>query len=280
MTEVYQGKEYRVHDWDPFMFQFSGEWGIRWYGFAYVLGFLTASWLLSYYFRKQKSPFNKDQQYNVLLFLVLGTMVGGRLGYMLLYDLDTLLAAPWKIIQVWKGGMASHGGIAGLAAAIAYSAFHYKQPFWKVADIVVTLGPAGVFFGRIANYINAELWGNTSTVSWAVIFKGVAPEGVPRHPSQLYEAALEGLLVLVYLQWRFWRSNVTTRTPGQLSGEFFTLYAIVRIFGEQFREPDAALILGLSRGVFYSAIMLLIGIVFIIQARKRASTSIPNSSGN
>ena len=200
-------------------------------------------------------------------------MVGGRLGYMLLYDMGTLLAAPWKTFFVWEGGMASHGGIAGLAAAIAYSAYHYKQAFWKVADVVVTLGPVGVFFGRLANYINGELWGKVSTVPWAVIFQEVKPIGVPRHPSQLYEAALEGLLVLAYLQWRFWRSQVTNRTPGQLSGEFFALYAIVRIFGEQFREPDADLILGMSRGVFYSAIMLVFGIVFILQARKRASRS-------
>lgn len=272
MTVSYEGKDYWLHDLSPFIIQFSENSGIRWYGFAYVLGFVTAAWLLSIYFKKQKSPFNKDQQQNVLLILILGVMAGGRLGYMLLYDLETLLRSPIQFFYVWKGGMASHGGIVGLTAAGAYIAFHYKQAFWKVADIIVTLGPTGVLFGRIANFINGELWGTESLVKWAVVFKDAVPYGIPRHPSQLYEALLEGLVVLVFLQWRFWKSKVTTLAPGQLSGEFFTLYAVLRIFGEQFREPDADLILGLSRGVFYSVLMLVVGIVFIVLARKRAAT--------
>lgn len=271
MKVSYEGKEYWLHDWDPFIIQFSETTGIRWYGFAYVLGFLVAAWLLSLYFKKQKSPFNKDQQHNVLLILILGVMAGGRLGYMLLYDLETLLRSPIKLFYIWEGGMASHGGIAGLTAAVAYLAFRYKQPFWKVADIIVTLGPAGVLFGRIANFVNGELWGTETLVRWAVVFPDAVPYGVPRHPSQLYEAALEGLVVLIYLQWRFWRSKVTHRTPGQLSGEFFALYAILRIFGEQFREPDADPIFGLSRGVFYSVLMLIVGVVFMVLARKRAT---------
>jgi phosphatidylglycerol---prolipoprotein diacylglyceryl transferase len=271
MTVSYEGSDYWLHDLSPFLIKFSESFGIRWYGFAYVLGFLTASWLLAVYYKKQKSPFNKDQQYNALFILIIGVMLGGRLGYMLLYDLDTLLSNPIKVFFVWQGGMASHGGIVGLVAAVAFLAHRSKQPFWKVADIVVTLGPAGVFFGRIANFINGELWGKFSTVPWAVVFPDANPYGQPRHPSQLYEAVLEGLVVLAFLQWRFWKSNVTTKTPGQLSGEFFVLYAVVRILGEQFREPDADLILGVSRGVFYSLLMLITGVVFIFLARKRAS---------
>ncbi|MCB1120365.1 MAG: prolipoprotein diacylglyceryl transferase [Verrucomicrobiae bacterium] len=272
MKVVYEGAEYYRHNWDPFVIQFSEGFGIRWYGLAYVLGFLTAAWLLSLYFKKGKSPFNKDQQYNVLLILVVGTMLGGRLGYMLLYDLDTLLSAPWKIIEVWKGGMASHGGIAGIVVACLYLGYRYKQSPWKVGDIVVTLGPAGILFGRLANFINGELWGKISTVPWAVVFPEAMPFGVPRHPSQLYEAVLEGLFMLVYLQFRFWRSDVTERRPGQLTGEFFILYALVRIFGEQFREPDAALILGMSRGIFYSIVMLLVGVAFVVARRKTKPT--------
>ena len=273
MTVSYEGKDYWLHDLSPFLIKFSDTMGIRWYGFAYVLGFFTAAWLLSVYFKKQKSPFNKDQQHNVLLILILGVMAGGRIGYMLLYDLETLLRSPLKLFYVWEGGMASHGGIAGLTAAVMYLAYHYKQPFWKVADIIVTLGPAGVFFGRIANFINGELWGTETLVKWAVVFPDAVPYGVPRHPSQIYEAILEGLVVLIYLQYRFWRSKVTTSHPGQLSGEFFALYAVLRIFGEQFREPDADLILGLSRGVFYSVVMLGVGIAFILMARKRSASS-------
>lgn len=242
--------------------------GIRWYGFAYVLGFISAAVLLSFYYKKSRSPFNKDQAGNVMMILIVATMVGGRLGYMVLYDMESLISAPWKIIEVWKGGMASHGGIVGLAGGIWYSANRYKQPFWKIADIVVTLGPAGIFFGRIANFINAELWGTYSQAPWAVVFPDASPYGVPRHPSQLYEAALEGLLLLAYLQWRFWRTHITIRKPGHLAGEFFVVYALARIFGEQFREPDADLILNMSRGTFYSAIMLLIGVGFIVRARK------------
>lgn len=268
MTQTYQGSEYWVHDLNPFIFQFGENFGLRWYGFSYALGFMAAAWLLSIYFKKGKSPFNPEQQYSALLILILGTMLGGRIGYMVLYDTQTLLSAPWKIIQVWKGGMASHGGIVGLTCSIWYIARKYKHSFWKVGDIMVTIGPPGLFFGRIANFINGELWGNTTTFKWAVIFKEASPYGVPRHVSQLYEALLEGLVLFVYLQFRFWKSNVTRLHPGQLCGEFFLAYAVLRIVGEQFREPDADLILGMSRGMFYSTLMIALGIWMIIRARK------------
>ncbi|MBH54294.1 MAG: prolipoprotein diacylglyceryl transferase [Opitutaceae bacterium] len=263
-----QESVYWLHDLSPFIIKFSDDWGIRWYGFAYVLGFVAAAVLLSIYFKRGRSPFNKDQSGTIMMILIIGTMVGGRLGYMLLYEAATMISAPWKIIQVWKGGMASHGGIAGLAVSGWYVAHRFKQPFWKVSDIVVTLGPAGVFFGRIANFINGELWGTSTTVPWAIVFPDASPYGVPRHPSQLYEAALEGLMMLIYLQLKFWKSGVIQNRPGQLTGEFFVLYAILRIFGEQFREPDADPILGLSRGSFYSILMILIGVAFIIRSSK------------
>ncbi len=271
MTVSYQGSKYWLHDWDPFVVQFSENWGIRWYGFAYVLGFLTASWLLGYYFKRGRSPLNTERQFNALLILILATLAGGRLGYMLLYDLHTLLLTPWKFIQIWKGGMASHGGIAGLVLAVLYLAGKYKCSKWILADIVVTLGPPGILFGRLANFINGELWGKISTVPWAIVFPQAAPYGIPRHPSQLYEAALEGLFLVVYLQFRFWKSNVTRNHPGQLCGEFFLLYALLRIVGEVFREPDADLILGVSRGIFYSLFMVIVGLSFIYFARKRST---------
>ena len=160
MTVTYQGSQYWRHDWDPFVIQFSENWGIRWYGLAYVLGFLTAAWLLGLYFKHGRSPMNPERRFNALVVLILATLVGGRLGYMLLYDFNALLQAPWKIFKVWEGGMASHGGIAGLALAVLYLARKNVYSKRKLADIVVTLGPPGIFLGRLANFINGELWGN------------------------------------------------------------------------------------------------------------------------
>ena len=275
MTVSYQGSRYWLHDWDPFLIQFSENWGIRWYGLAYVLGFLTASWLLALYFKGGRSPLDAERRFNALIILILATLAGGRLGYMILYDLNALFLAPWKIVKIWEGGMASHGGIAGLALAILYLARKNGLSKGKLADIVVTLGPPGIFFGRLANFINGELWGKISTVPWAVVFPEASPPGVPRHPSQLYEAALEGLFLVVYLQLRFWRSSVTSRHPGQLAGEFCLLYAMLRIIGELFREPDAGLILGMNRGIFYSLFMSLAGLGMIYLSRKRPNSQPP-----
>ncbi len=274
MTQNYQGSEYWVHNPHPFIFQIGENFGLRWYGFSYALGFMVAAWLLSIYFKRGKSLLNPEQQYSALLILILGTMAGGRLGYMLLYDTQTLLTAPWKFIQVWKGGMASHGGIVGLTCSIWYIARKYKYSFWKVGDLIVTIGAPGLFFGRIANFLNGELWGKTTTFKWAFIFQDAAPYGVPRHASQLYEAVLEGLVLFCFLQLRFWKSQISRLHPGQLSGEFFLAYGILRIIGEQFRQPDVGvtLILGLSRGIFYSSFMIVIGLWMIIRARKSTQT--------
>ncbi len=259
---------YWVHNLDAFLVRFPESWpvaGIRWYGVAYLAGFAVAAWLLWLYHKKGRSPFNPDQQTTLLTAIIVGTLVGGRLGYLLLYDTGAFLSNPLIFFQVWKGGMASHGGMIGIVLALIWFARKMRTPFWRVADIVVTLGPAGVFFGRIANFINAELWGKPAEVSWAVIFPirdgsgqllGYTP---PSHPSQLYEAALEGLLILLYLQWRFWKTDVAEKNPGRISAEFLILYGIVRVIGELFREPDAGLIIGLSRGTFYSLWMVLIG---------------------
>jgi phosphatidylglycerol:prolipoprotein diacylglycerol transferase len=126
--------------------------------------------------------------------------------------------------------------------------------------VIVTTVPAGLGFGRIANFLNGELWGKPSVVPWAMVFEQTGGGPLPRHPSQLYEAALEGLLLFVYMQWRFWMSDVARRHPGRISGEFLIAYAVVRIAGEMFREPDASLILGLSRGMFYSLFLAAAGL--------------------
>ena len=176
-----------------------------------------------------------------------------------------------SFFRVWEGGMASHGGFIGVAAALAWFGRSEKIPFLHLSDLVASVAPAGLFFGRIANFINGELWGTPTRVRWAVVFPNSADPGtplhlvLPRHPSQLYEAALEGLVLFAFTQWRFWRSDIVRAQPGRLVGEFLIAYAIVRAIGESFREPDASLILGLSRGTFYSAFLVAAGLALILR---------------
>ncbi len=272
MDEI-SGSSYRVHEPDPFLIQFTETFGIRYYGLAYILGFVVGLWLLNQYYKKGRSPYNPDQQSDFFIALIIGVVAGGRLGYVLFYAPEILITAPWKVFFVWEGGMASHGGFIGVAAATYYTARKNSQSFWLTADIACSLAPAGLLFGRIANYLNGELWGKVSYVSWAVRFTTAPDGGVqPRHPSQLYEAGLEGLLMLLYSQFRIWKSPVLKTHPGSLVGEFLLLYSVVRIFGEQFREPDAALTFGLSRGSLLSVLMGAVGLAILIAARKRAAS--------
>ncbi len=269
---------YWIHDLDPFLFRFGENFGIRYYGLAYLLSFLIAYALLALYHRKGRSPLGPEQQSNALFAIIIGILAGGRLGYMLFYDLTGFLQNPLVLFKVWEGGMASHGGFLGGVLALLWIARTQKLPLLQVSDLFVTLAPPGLLLGRIANFINGELYGRITEVSWAVIFPASAPgfpvEAIPpRHPSQLYEAALEGAFLLVYLQFRFWKTDVTRTHPGQLSGEFLLLYAVARIFCEFFREPDAGLILGMSRGIFYSLFLAVAGLAIILIARKRAAAN-------
>jgi phosphatidylglycerol:prolipoprotein diacylglycerol transferase len=271
---------YWVHDLDPFLLRFPAGWpldGLRWYGLAYVAGFLVAGALLQIYHKRGRSPLNSEQQSVLMMVLVVGVLAGGRLGYVLGYMLakepELLWANPLIIFQVTKGGMASHGGMVGVWLAIGWFTWKYKVRFWHLLDIAVTLAAPGFLFGRIANFINGELWGRVTDVPWAVIFPihdrwGHIVYLEPRHPSQLYAAALEGLLMLVWTQWRFWRFKLP---EGQLVSEAMVGYAVVRIFGEIFREPDegVALVLGLSRGQLLSVFLGLLGIAGIVWARRR-----------
>ena len=264
-----------VHDLDPFFIRFTDDFGIRYYGLAYLAGFLTAAGLLLLYHRRGRSPLGLNAIADLMTAIVFGVLIGGRLGYFLLYRFDTLLADPLGILRVWEGGMASHGGFIGVVLALWWWARRRQVSLLHVGDLIVTTAPAGLLFGRIANFINGELVGRISTVSWAVIFphneidRGLR-NAIPRHPSQLYQAALEGVLLLAYMQWRFWRSNAVRDQPGRLSGEFLIAYAIVRVIGEQFREPDASLVFGLSRGSFYSIFLVIAGGFLIARSRRPA----------
>lgn len=261
------------------MIKFPDSWpleGIRWYGVSYVLGFLIGLALLHLYYVKRRSPYNADQQTTLITAIIIGTIVGGRLGYMLLYSLPEFLSNPFIFFMTTRGGMASHGGMVGIFIALFWFSRKTKTSLLGLCDLIATIAPPGLFLGRIANFINGELWGKISDAPWAVIFPTSAPEGFPvdlipaRHPSQLYEAGLEGLFLFAYMQFRFWtRGKILPK--GQLTGEFFIGYAIARIICEAFREADAPLIIGLNPGQFYSIFLIIAGIAFIWISKKLAN---------
>jgi phosphatidylglycerol---prolipoprotein diacylglyceryl transferase len=268
---------YWVHDLSPFAIRLWGNFGIRWYGLAYVLGFIAGAWLMIRYHRAGRSALPANQVADFIFYLVAVVLLGGRLGYFLLYDFDLLVHEPLVLFRVWEGGMASHGAFVGVVLAVWWFARRQHFSFLHLSDVLVTTIPVGLLLGRIANFINGELWGKVSSVRWAVIFPKSASEGMrlglipPRHPSQLYEAALEGALLLGLLQWRFWKTDVVRTQPGRLAGEALLAYAAVRIFCELFREPDegVSLIFGLSRGTFYSLFLVAAGSILIVRAIRR-----------
>ena len=271
-----------IHDLSPFLIRFPdnplGIDGIRYYGLAYLLAFLTAWLLLCVYNQKGRFLISKEERSSLMTAVILGVLLGGRLGYMVLYDWAAFLQNPLLFFRVDQGGMASHGGIIGVTIALIYFA-RKRFRFLELSDSICSIAPLGLFFGRIANFINAELWGRSSSASWAVIFPQSPAsynpdtglfEPLARHPSQLYQAALEGGLLFAYLQWRFWFKRPSI---GMISGEFLCGYGILRSIGELFREPDASLIAGMSRGQFYSLFMLVTGLLIIAHAQKTKKIS-------
>ncbi|MDR1414172.1 MAG: prolipoprotein diacylglyceryl transferase [Puniceicoccales bacterium] len=260
--------QHYVHSINPFAIKFPDGWciqGIRWYGLFYLLAFAFTIFALNFYTLRGKSRLTREQNFSFLSYAIGGVIIGGRLGYMLLYYFEKFLKNPLEIFAIWHGGMSSHGGFAGVIIAMIVFCKRNNIRLLPLADICSTIAPFGFFLGRVANFINGELYGKISEVKWAVIFPQSTYftanifEISARHPSQLYEAFLEGLLLFAYVQIRFWsKKNIA---PGQLSGEFLILYAIFRIFTECFREPDAELILAMSRGQFYSIFLLIFGIV-------------------
>ncbi|MBW7863840.1 MAG: prolipoprotein diacylglyceryl transferase [Candidatus Hydrogenedens sp.] len=262
-----------IHQLDPKLVHLWGDIGISYYGLSYVLGFVFGVFMHRLFRKHGRSPLNAEQEEVALYAMVLGVLLGARLGYIVLYTpLDELLRDPWFVFQVWKGGMSSHGGFIGVVIACWYVSRRCGITLTQFGDLMTPLVPVGFLLGRIANFINGELWGNISNIAWAVVFPRSAP-GMPlhlipaRHPSQLYEAALEGAALLLFMQWRFWRTDAQ-KYPGRMSGEFLLLYAVFRIVCEQFREPDAALILGVSRGVFYSFFLIAGGLWLIARSHR------------
>lgn len=269
--DIYGTTEHWTHNLSPFLYQFPENWpilggnGIRYYGLAYIVGFLVAYFLLILIYKKKRSPYSPEQVSDLVTFNIIGIIIGGRLGYMLFYDFGHFVENPLTFFKFWNGGMASHGGMIGVAVATILFVKLKRQSLLNTTDLIASVSAPGLFFGRIANFVNGELWGHPSDVPWAVIFP--LADWLPRHPSQLYEAFCEGLLLFIYMQLRFWGKLGKRPPTGQLTGEFLLLYSVLRMFCETFREPDAPLILGISRGQFYSTGTLLAGFGFILYAR-------------
>jgi phosphatidylglycerol:prolipoprotein diacylglycerol transferase len=277
---------YWVHNLSPFVVQFTDTIGIRYYGLAYLLGFVGGGLMLHTYARAGRSRLPSALVPDFIIALVIGVMVGGRLGSFFLYEGWRALGTdPLALFKIWQGGMASHGGFIGVAMAIAWFAHRQRIHFFHLADLIASVTGLGLLLGRIANFINGELWGKTTDVPWAVIFPDSDTSGLPlalippRHPSQLYEAALEGALMLALMQWRFWRTDVAKRHPGRMAGEFLVVYAGVRMIGEMFREPDAGIspILGLSRGSFYSIFLIGSGVLMIWLSMRKPAAAAPSA---
>lgn len=262
---------------------------LRWYALAYIVG-LVLGWRLIVAMMRRPAlwgghaPTGPERVDDLLTWVILGVIVGGRLGFVLFYDPAFYLANPAQIPMVWQGGMSFHGGFAGVIVASWIWARRNGVPLLGLADAMAVVAPIGIFFGRVANFINAELWGRPTDLPWGVVFPGAAAQDCPgivgpcaRHPSQLYEAGLEGLLLGLILWVLVRRGGL--RRPGLAFGVFLLGYGLSRIFVELFRVADAQFItpdnplghvaLGMSMGQLLSLPMVAIGLILIWQARRR-----------
>lgn len=205
---------------------------IHWYGLMYLAGFLVAYYLAQWRRVHHQLSWGKEEISDLIFILAMGVICGGRIGYMIFYNLHSLLSNPLSLFEVWKGGMSFHGGFLGVIFAIFYIAWKKHRSFWMVADFVAPLVPLGLAFGRLGNFINGELWGRVSDLPWAMVFP-YADEW-PRHPSQIYEMLLEGFFLFALV----WCYSDKKRPPGCVSAIFLIGYAMARLIAECFREPD------------------------------------------
>jgi phosphatidylglycerol:prolipoprotein diacylglycerol transferase len=256
-----------------------GPFAIRWYALAYIAGILLG-WLYARALIRASQPWGGPAPLRLVDFddfvvwVTLGIILGGRIGYVLFYNPDFFAAHPLDAFQLWKGGMSFHGGFTGCVAAVVLFGWWRNVSILSLGDLTCAAGPIGIFLGRIANFINGELWGRPADVPWAMIFPGGGP--IPRHPSQLYEAALEGLLLFTVLALCI-RAGALRR-PGLIIGVFAVVYAMARGFCEFFREPDAQLGFlwgGLTMGMLLSIPLFLAGVGFIVNALRHPRTGSP-----
>ncbi len=220
-----------------------GFFQIRWYSLAYIAGILVGWWYMLRLLAQPGAPMTRRHADDLVFYATLGVILGGRLGYAVFYQPEMLLQ-PIRFVSLWDGGMSFHGGVIGTSAAILFLAWRNGLSWLRVHDYVACCVPFGLFFGRVANFVNGELWGKAADVPWAIVFDRTDPGGgiaPARHPSQLYEAGLEGLVLFAILWFLFWRTDARYQ-PGKLVGAFLLGYGAFRFFVEFFREPDEQLI--------------------------------------
>lgn len=247
-----------------------GFFTLRYYSLAYLAGILLGYWHLSKMIKAPGAPMAQRHVDDLFFYCTLGIILGGRLGYATFYQPE-LWANPADLLKLWQGGMSFHGGLIGVLLAMIWVSWRGGLSFLRVADYVAVNVPFGMLFGRIANFINGELWGRPGDVPWAMVFPGAGP--LPRHPSQLYEAGLEGALMIVVMLLLFWKTRARWR-PGLLVGTFTAGIGIGRFIVEFFRQPDAqlsefALRTGLSMGQWLSIPLIVIGLVVLARALSR-----------
>jgi phosphatidylglycerol:prolipoprotein diacylglycerol transferase len=239
---------------------------LRWYGLMYMLSFIIGFFVMRRLAKYRKLNLSNDDLYDLLFYLILGVMVGGRLGYVLFYDLGSYLRDPLSIFAIWQGGMSFHGGFLGMALAAWYISRRRRWNFLEIADLVAAAAPIGLGLGRIGNFINGELYGRPTSVAWAMVF----PEGgpMPRHPSQIYEALLEGLVLFVALRW-IYKKNLS---PGTVFWAFVGLYGLTRFLVEFVREPDVQIGFDFgpfTRGQLLTFPMAVLGILMMVVYARR-----------
>jgi phosphatidylglycerol:prolipoprotein diacylglycerol transferase len=256
----------RHPDFDPVMFSI-GPLAVRWYGVMYLLAFASVWWLGNRRIKAGLAPVTRVQLEDMLFAGIVGVILGGRLGYVLFYKPGYYFAHPLEIFAIWQGGMSFHGGFLGVLAAMAFVAHRQRINWWDLMDFVAPLVPIGLAAGRLGNFINGELWGRVTDLPWGMLFRGAGD--LPRHPSQLYQMALEGFALFALLWW----FSSRRRPRAQVSALFLIGYGFARFVGEFAREPDAFLGLlafGLSMGQWLSLPMIVAGIGLFWWSRTRA----------
>jgi phosphatidylglycerol:prolipoprotein diacylglycerol transferase len=259
-----------VHDLHPVALDL-GFFQLRWYSLAYLAGIMLGYLYLKRLIRQPGAPMARRHADDFVFYVTLGIILGGRIGSVLFYNFNEYMKDPIAILRIWEGGMSFHGGLIGSTLAVLYLARKNGLSFLRVGDYACMCGPFGLLFGRLANFVNGELWGRPSGVSWAMVFPSGGP--VPRHPSQLYEAALEGVLLFAIMWVLFWYTRARYK-PGMLAGVFIFGYGAARFVVEYFRNPDDhladfAMRTGLSMGQWLTIPMLLLGLYLIVTSGRR-----------
>ncbi len=248
-----------------------GWFQIRWYSLAYITGILAGWWYLLKLLDQPGAPMARRHADDFVFYATLGVLLGGRLGYVLFYRPDYYVAHPADILKLWEGGMSFHGGATGVLIAILLFCRRNGLNWLRMCDYIAVVAPIGLFFGRLANFVNGELWGKPTDVPWAIVFPGAGD--LPRHPSQLYEAGLEGLVLFAILSLLYWRTDARYK-PGFLAGWFVLGYGLFRFFVEFFREPDEQLVqfarvTHLHMGQWLCVPMILVGLYVVLTAKGR-----------